>query len=41
MNQNGKGDKHRPKSVTYKVWEKNYERIFRKKNHDKTNEKPK
>jgi len=31
MSQNGKGDKRRPKSVNYKTWEKNYERIFRKK----------
>ena len=41
MSQNGKGDKRRPKSVDYKVWEKNYERIFRKNKHDKTNEKSK
>ena len=41
MNQNGKGDKRRPKSVDYKVWKKNYERIFRKHKHDKTNEKSK
>jgi hypothetical protein len=31
MSQNGKGSKPRPKSVDYKTWEKNYERIFRKK----------
>jgi hypothetical protein len=28
MSQNGKGSKRRPKSVDYKTWEKNYERIF-------------
>jgi hypothetical protein len=28
MSQNGKGSKPRPKSVDYKTWEKNYERIF-------------
>ena len=32
MSQNGKGDKPRPKSVDYKTWGKNYDRIFRKKN---------
>lgn len=37
--QNGKGDKPRPKSVSYKVWEKNYERIFRKNKDGKTNKK--
>jgi hypothetical protein len=31
MNQNGKGDKRRPKTVSYSVWEKNYEKIFGKK----------
>lgn len=25
---NGKGDKRRPKTVTYQVWEKNWENIF-------------
>lgn len=40
MSQNGKGDKRRPKSVEYKIWEKNYERIFRKKtDHEKTTKK--
>ena len=39
MSQNGKGDKRRPKSVNYKTWEKNYELIFRKKKHGKTNKK--
>jgi len=28
---NGKGDSTRPKSVSYKVWDKNYEQIFGKK----------
>ena len=28
---NGKGSKPRPKSVDQKTWDKNYERIFRKK----------
>jgi hypothetical protein len=28
MSQNGKGSKQRPKTVDYKIWEKNYERIF-------------
>jgi hypothetical protein len=36
---NGKGDKPRPKSVSYKTWEKNYEQIFRKKNNEKTSKK--
>ena len=39
---NGKGDKTRPKSVDYKTWGKNYDRIFRKrkkKKNDKTNKK--
>lgn len=39
MSQNGKGDKPRPKSVDYNTWNKNYERIFRKKKNDKTNKK--
>jgi hypothetical protein len=29
MNQNGKGDKRRPKSVSYEQWEKNWDKIFR------------
>ena len=41
MSQNGKGDKRRPKSVDYQVWEKNYNRIFRKKEHEKVNKKSK
>lgn len=28
---NGKGDKTRPKTVSYKTWEKNWEKIFGKK----------
>ena len=28
---NGKGSKRRPKSVDYKTWEKNYDKIFGKK----------
>lgn len=39
MSQNGKGDKRRPKSVDYRTWEKNYERIFRKTKHEKTSKK--
>jgi len=31
MSQNGKGDKPRPKSVSYEVWSKNYDKIFKKK----------
>lgn len=30
MGENGKGSKSRPKSIDYKTWEKNYEKIFRK-----------
>ena len=29
--QNGKGDANRPKSVSYKQWSENYDKIFRKK----------
>ena len=40
MSQNGKGDKSRPKSVDYKTWAKNYDKIFRKKkNNDKVSKK--
>jgi len=35
MSQNGKGSKRRPKSVDQKTWDKNYERIFGKKNSNK------
>lgn len=34
MSQNGKGSKPRPKSIDYKTWCKNYEKIFK---HDKPN----
>jgi hypothetical protein len=30
MSQNGKRDRRRPKSIDYKTWEKNYEKIFKK-----------
>lgn len=32
MSKNGKGSKPRPKSVDYKTWGQNYEKIFGKKN---------
>lgn len=35
MSQNGKGDKPRPKSVSYKVWSTNYDKIFKKKKDKK------
>lgn len=41
MSQNGKGDRRRPKSIDYKTWEKNYERIFRKNKNDTTDKKSK
>ena len=31
MSQNGKGSKKRPRLVSQETWDKNYERIFRKK----------
>jgi len=31
MNRNGKGDTPRKKTVSWKVWDKNYDRIFGKK----------
>lgn len=31
MSQNGKGSRQRPKSIDQKTWDKNYERIFGKK----------
>jgi hypothetical protein len=34
MGKNGKGSRQRPKSVDQKTWDKNYERIFRKKSTD-------
>ena len=30
MSQNGKGSKQRPKTVDYKTWSANYDRIFKK-----------
>jgi hypothetical protein len=36
MSQNGKGSKPRPKSVDQKTWEKNYDRIFKHGQRDKT-----
>lgn len=35
MSQNGKGSRQRPKSVDQKTWDKNYERIFGKKQNPK------
>lgn len=35
---NGKGDKNRPKNISYNDWSKKYEEIFRKKKEDKKNE---
>jgi hypothetical protein len=37
MSQNGKGSKRRASLVSQDTWDKNYERIFRKKKHDKRN----
>lgn len=37
-NNNGKGSKPRPKSVDQETWDKNYERIFRKKKDGKCDE---
>ena len=31
MSENGKGSKKRPRLVSQETWDKNYERIFRKK----------
>ena len=39
MSQNGKGSKPRPKTVDQKTWDKNYERIFKKRKNGKTNKK--
>ena len=33
MSQNGKGSKPRPKTVDYQTWAKNFDRIFKKKDH--------
>lgn len=41
MSTNGKGDKPRPKTIDNKTWSKNYERIFGKKQHGRTNIRPK
>jgi hypothetical protein len=35
MNQNGKGDTPRKKTVTQKMWAKNWDRIFGKKESNK------
>jgi hypothetical protein len=32
MSQNGKGDKNRPKNISYNTWSENYDKIFRKQN---------
>lgn len=37
MSQNGKGDKRRPKNVSYEIWVKNYEKIFGKPKKKKKN----
>jgi hypothetical protein len=37
MSQNGKGSKRRESLVSQDTWDKNYERIFRKKNDGKRN----
>lgn len=39
-NQNGKGDSPRPKGVSWSTWDKNWDKIFKKKNNGKSN-KPK
>jgi hypothetical protein len=41
MSQNGKGSRRRLSSVSKEVWEKNYNRIFRKQNgkHNKSERK--
>lgn len=31
MSQNGKGSKRRPKNIDQKTWDKNWNRIFKKK----------
>jgi len=40
MTQNGKGSKRRTSLVSQDIWDKNYDRIFRKKKDGKRN-KPK
>jgi hypothetical protein len=37
MNQNGKGSKRRVSLVSQQTWDKNYEKIFRKKKYGKRN----
>ena len=37
MSQNGKGSKRRPSLVSQKIWDTNYEKIFRKKKDGKHN----
>ena len=37
MNQNGKGSRRRTSLVSQETWDKNYERIFRKKKDGKYN----
>ena len=34
MSQNGKGSRQRPKSVSQKTWDKNWENIFGKKDNN-------
>lgn len=42
MSQNGKGSKRRPKSISYKTWSENFDRIFNHgKKKQKNNKKPK
>ena len=36
---NGKGDKRRPKTITYDEWSKRYEDIFKKKDKKKKDKK--
>lgn len=37
MGENGKGSKKRPRSVDQETWDKNYDRIFRKRQKTKRN----
>lgn len=37
MSQNGKGDSYRKKTVSEKIWAKNWEKIFGKKKKSKSN----
>ena len=36
---NGKGDKRRPKAITYDEWSKKYENVFKKKPKKKKDKK--